>query len=107
MKAYRKRIKAYRELIQKEYVRDTAVRKSVESCDALLIREENCRVSYFELVFFMPDHHTVYIERAEAKQQTLLEAIENLMQSMKWTAEQAMSVLNIPVGEWPQHMAKL
>jgi len=48
MKAYRKRIKAYRELIQKEYVRDAAVRKTVESCDALLIREENCRVSYFE-----------------------------------------------------------
>ena len=51
MKAYRKRIKAYRELIQKEYVRDAAVRKTVESCDALLIREENCRVSYFEFLY--------------------------------------------------------
>ena len=51
MKANRKRIKAYRELIQKEYVRDAAVRKTVESCDALLIREENCRVSYFEFLY--------------------------------------------------------
>ena len=51
MKAYRKRIKAYRELIQKEYLRDAAVHKTVESCDALLIREENCRVSYFEFLY--------------------------------------------------------
>lgn len=46
-------------------------------------------------------------EKAAAKQQTLLEAIKNLMQTMKWTAEQAMAALSIPQGDWPEYMAKL
>lgn len=43
----------------------------------------------------------------EAKQETLLEAIKNLMDSMKWTAEQAMAAMKIPDADRGKYLAKL
>lgn len=43
----------------------------------------------------------------EAKQETLLEAIKNLMDSMKWTAEQAMAALKIPEADREKYSVKL
>ena len=43
----------------------------------------------------------------EAKQETLLEAIKNLMDSMKWTAEQAMAALKIPEADREKYSEKL
>ena len=43
----------------------------------------------------------------ETKQETLLETIKNLMDTMKWTAEQAMTAMKIPDAEWGKYIAKL
>ena len=51
MKGYRKRIKDYKELIQKQYVRDAAVQKVIDCCGDLMISEEDCRTSYFEFLY--------------------------------------------------------
>lgn len=51
MKGYRKRIKDYRALIQKEYVRDAAVQKVIDRCSDLMMPEEDCRTSYFEFLY--------------------------------------------------------
>ena len=52
MKVYQKRIKEYKELIQKEYVRDAAVRRAVERCgDLMAAKEDNTRISYFEFLY--------------------------------------------------------
>lgn len=51
MKVYRKRIKDYKELIQKKYVRDAAVQKVIDRCGDLMIDEENSRISYFEFLY--------------------------------------------------------
>ncbi len=39
-------------------------------------------------------------EEEKKVRQTLLGAINNLMTNMKWTAEQAMTAMNIPTEEW-------
>lgn len=43
----------------------------------------------------------------ETKQETLLETIKNLMDTMKWTAEQAMTAMKIPDAERGKYIAKL
>ena len=43
----------------------------------------------------------------ETKQETLLEAIRNLMETMKCSAEQAMAALKIPDAEKGKYIAKL
>ena len=42
---------------------------------------------------------------AETKQQTVLESIRNLMETMKWTAQQAMDALKIPIKEQKEYLA--
>lgn len=51
MKVYRKRIKDYKDLIQKKYVRDAAVQKVIDHCGDLMIEEDNSRISYFEFLY--------------------------------------------------------
>lgn len=41
------------------------------------------------------------------EQETLLEAIKNLMETMKWTAEQAMAAMKIPDADRHKYMTKL
>lgn len=41
------------------------------------------------------------------EQETLLKAIRNLMDSMTWTAEQAMAAIQIPDADRGKYMAKL
>ena len=41
------------------------------------------------------------------EQETLLKTIRNLMDSMKWTAEQAMAAMKIPDADRGKYMAKL
>ena len=43
----------------------------------------------------------------ETKQETLLEAIRNLMDSMKWTADQAMTAMKIPDADRKKYNARL
>lgn len=43
----------------------------------------------------------------EAEQKTRLEAIKNLMTNLKWTAEQVMEAMSIPVEEWDFYKANL
>lgn len=43
----------------------------------------------------------------ETKQETLLETIKNLMDTMKWTAEQAMTAMKIPDADRSKFIAKL
>lgn len=41
------------------------------------------------------------------EQETLLKAIKNLMDSMKWTAEQAMTAMKIPDADKEKYIARL
>ncbi len=43
----------------------------------------------------------------ETKQETLLETIRNLMDSMKWTADQAMTAMKIPDADRRKYNARL
>ena len=45
--------------------------------------------------------------RAEGKENAMLASIRNLMDSMKWTAEQAMDALKLPVDDRAKYVAKL
>ena len=45
--------------------------------------------------------------RQETKQETLLEAIRNLMDSMKWTADQAMTAMKILDADRRKYNARL
>ena len=45
--------------------------------------------------------------KKEAKQETLLEIIKNLMDTMKWSAEQAMTAMKIPDADRGKYIAKL
>ncbi len=51
MKPYTKRIEEYKELIQEEYVRDTAVQKVVRCCSDIMTAGEDIRLSYFEFLY--------------------------------------------------------
>lgn len=46
-------------------------------------------------------------EIEEQKQKARQETIKNLMDSMKWTAEQAMEAMKIPVEDRERYMAGL
>ena len=46
-------------------------------------------------------------QERETKQETLLEAIRNLMDTMKCSAEQAMAALKIPDSDRGKYIAKL
>ena len=37
----------------------------------------------------------------------ILTSIQNLMESMNWTAEQAMEALKVPETEWSQYVSRL
>ena len=43
----------------------------------------------------------------KAKRESTIELIKNLMDSMKWTAEQAMDALKLPVDDRAKYVAKL
>ncbi|WP_250779918.1 hypothetical protein [Schaedlerella arabinosiphila] len=46
-------------------------------------------------------------QERETRQETLLETIKNLMDTMKWTAEQAMTAMKIPDADRGKYIAKL
>ena len=46
-------------------------------------------------------------QEQETKQETLLEAIRNLMDSMKWTADQAMTAMKIPDADRRKYRVRL
>ena len=46
-------------------------------------------------------------ERQEAAQDTILENIKSLMHNLNWSAEQAMSALNIPVPNRSGYISRL
>lgn len=46
-------------------------------------------------------------QERETKQETLAETIKNLMDTMKWTAEQAMTAIKIPDADKGKYIAKL
>ncbi len=45
--------------------------------------------------------------RVEGRENAILASIQNLMDSMKWTAEQAMDALKLPVDDRAKYAAKL
>ena len=51
MKQYQRKIEEYKSLIQKEYVRETAVHAVMEQCSDIVSRQDNRRASYFEFLF--------------------------------------------------------
>lgn len=51
MKQYQRKIEEYKSLIQKEYIRETAVHTVKERCSDILNRQDNRRASYFEFLF--------------------------------------------------------
>ena len=51
MKQYQRKIEEYKSLIQKEYIRETAVHIVKERCSDILNRQDNRRASYFEFLF--------------------------------------------------------
>ena len=48
MKQYQRKIEEYKSLIQKEYIRETAVDTVKERCSDIMNRQDNRRASYFE-----------------------------------------------------------
>lgn len=51
MKQYQRKIEEYKSLIQKEYIRETAVDTVKERCSDIMNRQDNRRASYFEFLF--------------------------------------------------------
>lgn len=45
--------------------------------------------------------------KIEGRIESKVEAIKNLMDSLKWTAQQAMSALKIPESDYPKYMVML
>ncbi|MCD8223040.1 MAG: hypothetical protein LUD07_12825 [Clostridiales bacterium] len=45
--------------------------------------------------------------RAEGKAEKLLENLRALMETMSWTAEQALAALKVPEGEYPKYLSML
>lgn len=43
----------------------------------------------------------------EGIKEGILTSIQNLMESMNWTAEQAMEALKVPEAEWSQYESRL
>ena len=46
-------------------------------------------------------------QRKDAVEETKLASIRNLMETMKWTAKQAMDALKIPVAEQEKYAAQV
>ena len=65
---------------------------------------------YFEKKNF-PD--TIMVEftsgemREEVEERTMINAIKNIMDGLKYTAQQAMELLKIPADDQPKYLAKL
>ncbi len=51
MTQYQKKIKKYKKLIQNHYVQETSVQRVVDRCEAIVSRQEDSRISYFEFVY--------------------------------------------------------
>ena len=51
MKQYQRKIEEYKSLIQKEYIRETAVDTVKERCSDIMNRQDNRQASYFEFLF--------------------------------------------------------
>ena len=45
--------------------------------------------------------------REEVEERTLLNAVKNIMEGLKYTAQQAMEPLKIPADDQPKYLAKL
>lgn len=45
--------------------------------------------------------------RIEGRAESKLESIQSLMKNMKWSAQQAMQALNIPVDEYDKYLAMI
>ncbi len=50
MKPYQKKIKEYKHVIQKQYVRKEAVNQTVDLCRETMAEQEDGRISYFEFI---------------------------------------------------------
>lgn len=46
-------------------------------------------------------------EKTKSRENTILVSIRNLMDSMKWTAEQAMDALKLPMDDRVKYVSKL
>lgn len=51
MKGYQRKIEEYKALIQKKYVRESAVHAVMEQCSDIISLQDNRRASYFEFLF--------------------------------------------------------
>ena len=51
MKQYEKKIESYQTLIQKGYVRESAVRNAMKQCAGIMSRHDDRRASYFEFLY--------------------------------------------------------
>ena len=51
MKQYQRKIEEYKALIQKKYVRESAVHAVMERCSDIISQQGNSRASYFEFLF--------------------------------------------------------
>ena len=51
MKQYEKKIESYQTLIQKGYVRESAVQNVMEQCAGIMSRQDDRRASYFEFLY--------------------------------------------------------
>ncbi|MCM1181357.1 MAG: hypothetical protein NC347_13960 [Clostridium sp.] len=51
MAQYQKKIKKYKKLIQKHYVRETSIQKVVDQCEAVMTERKDSRISYFEFIY--------------------------------------------------------
>ena len=51
MKQYQRKIEEYKSLIQKKYIRETAVDTVKERCSDIMNRQDNRQASYFEFLF--------------------------------------------------------
>ena len=45
--------------------------------------------------------------REEVEERTMINAIKNIMEGLKYTAQQAMELLKIPADDQPKYLAKL
>ena len=45
--------------------------------------------------------------RKDVEQRTTLNAIKNIMEGLKYTAQQAMDLLKIPASDQPKYLSKL
>ncbi len=51
MRSYEKRIREYKELIQRRYVKDSSIQKTVKQCGSIIAERGNVKTSYFEFLY--------------------------------------------------------